>query len=474
MTPFADLVLPAIRWDAQHGFETAQPMIDRALAHGVGGFIIFGGEKVAVSTLTQRLRAASKRPLLIAADLERGAGQQVSGLTSLPPLLALAGLGEAVVREAARITALEARDVGINWALAPVCDLDIEPENPIVQTRSFGADSDSVGHFAAVWVEACQASGVLACAKHFPGHGRTTTDSHSELPVVDASRQMLERDLLPFRRAVAAGVAGVMTAHVAYPALDPTRAPATHSRAILQDVLRGDLFFNGLTVTDALIMEGARHGASEGEGAVRALLSSCDLLLYPHDLDGVLAALAEAGKGQGGEFRDVAARAAARRERALSQAAPPRPLAAADASWHKSRGHQIAIACLRWLRGGPPTRRRAVSVEIVDDDAGGPYALPPRSTFAEELQQRGAELRPRGDRLVLVFADVKSWKGRAGLSAASRERLAGLLTEPSTVILFGHPRRLEDIPGEHPVLCAWSGDEMMQRAAAKRFLQDGG
>src|SRR5256885_965330 len=133
----AQLVLPAIRWDRERGFEPARPAIERALAAGVGGFILFGGEREAVRALTGELQAAAKHRLLIASDLERGAGQQVRGLTQLPPLLALAALGREAVREAARITALESRDVGINWALAPVCDLDIEPKNPIVQTRAF-------------------------------------------------------------------------------------------------------------------------------------------------------------------------------------------------------------------------------------------------------------------------------------------------------------------------------------------------
>jgi beta-glucosidase len=475
MTPFAELVLPAIRWDPDQGFAPAAPAITRALAQGVGGFILFGGERGEVQRLTRELRAASPRPLLIASDLERGAGQQVRGLTPLPPALALAGLGEHAVRAAARITALEARDVGINWALAPVCDVDLEPANPIVLTRSFGADTDQVGHLVASWVTACQDEGVLACAKHFPGHGRTTLDSHATLPVVEAARPLLERDLAPFRRAVAAGVGAVMTAHVAYPALDPTGAPATRSRPILDQLLRRDLFFSGLVVTDALIMEGARQGTSESEGAVRTILSGADLLLYPQDVDAVLAALADAATADRSGFGVRAAKAAQRREQALELAAAPAPVSDEDLHWHRTRGHQLAIASLQWLRGEPVTVRGDVSVEIVDDDAGGPYPLPPRSAFADELRARGVDVRPDApQRVVLVFADVKSWKGRAGLSAESRARLAVLLERPATVVCFGHPRRLAEIPGTASVLCAWSGDAVMQHAAAKRLVQDGG
>lgn len=204
MKPLAGLVLPAIRWDADRGFAPALPAAEAALSLGVGGFIIFGGERSAVRRLTRELAAAAPHPLLFAADFERGAGQQVGGLTALPPAQAVASLGGEAVTEAAAMTAAEARDVGVNWALAPVLDLDIEPANPIVQTRAFGAGAAEVAAAGARWIAACQEAGVLACAKHFPGHGRTTTDSHAELPVVAAGREALAADLLPYRHAIAA------------------------------------------------------------------------------------------------------------------------------------------------------------------------------------------------------------------------------------------------------------------------------
>ena len=226
MSAAAALLLPAIRWDVNHGFGAEQASIEKALAIGVGGFILFGGDQERVRALTKELRQKSRVPLLIAADLERGAGQQFSGATGLPPLAAIASLDDAdAVRRAARLTAREARTLGLNWDLAPVCDLDIVPENPIVGTRSLGSDSRKVAMLAQAWMQACQAEGVLACAKHFPGHGRTLTDSHAGMPVVNATRaELMEHDLAPFRAAIEAGVAGVMTAHVSYPALDASGA----------------------------------------------------------------------------------------------------------------------------------------------------------------------------------------------------------------------------------------------------------
>ena len=469
MKPLAALVLPAIRWDADRGFAPALPAVDAALGLGVGGFIVFGGEREAVARLTRDLAAGSRHPLLIASDLERGAGQQVAGLTALPPLLALAALGEQAVAEAAAITAAEARDVGISWALAPVVDLDVEPANPIVQTRALGSDAEAVGRLGAGWIAACQAAGVLACAKHFPGHGRTTTDSHVELPVVGASRQALEADLLPYRWAVGAGVAAVMTAHVAYPALDASRLAATHSRPILHDLLRRDLAFDGLVVTDALIMEGALQGTGEQAGAVRALQAGCDLLLYPHDVAGVVGAL-EQGAASGALDAGRLDASLARRLAAAGRASPPLRLGGADLERHGQRARALAGATLGLVRGEAGAAPGAVDLVIVDDDAGGPYPLPPRSGFAEALAVHGVRVATGGERVVLLFADVKGWKRRATLSAESRASLAAALGAPATVILFGHPRLVGEIPGRGTVWCAWSGDVAMQRAAAERLL----
>ena len=147
----------------------------------MGGFIIFGGTAESVRRLTADLLRRAGRPLLLASDLERGAGQQVAGLTEFPPPMALASLHDpAVVRWAASVTAQEARAVGINWVFAPVADLDILPENPIVQTRSFGGDANEVATYVASGLRG-SVSGALACAKHYPGHGRTTVDSHMTL-----------------------------------------------------------------------------------------------------------------------------------------------------------------------------------------------------------------------------------------------------------------------------------------------------
>jgi len=234
MIPRARLVCPALRW-RRGSFKSERTKIEQALAAGVGGFILFGGTRAAVTALTSALRDTAGRPLLLASDFERGPGQQVRGLTELPPPAALGYLNDLDATYACgQVTGVEARAVGLNWIFAPVCDLDIEAKNPIVQTRSFGADPSLVGSHAAAWIRGCQEHGVMACAKHYPGHGRTTTDSHEGLPIVEALGEDVQRtDVAPFKAAVDAAVGSVMPAFVAYPRWDASGSAATFSPIIL-------------------------------------------------------------------------------------------------------------------------------------------------------------------------------------------------------------------------------------------------
>src|SRR3954468_394928 len=391
MSEVAELFYPAIRWDATTGYETERPAIDAALALGVGGFIIFGGPSEHVAALTEDLHSKSRVALLIGADLERGAGQQFAGQTALPPLAAIASL-EALqsVRRAAAVTALEARALGINWIYAPDCDLDIEPNNPIVGTRSFGADPERVGEYAGAWIDACQAEGALACAKHFPGHGRTTVDSHKALPRVDADAETLRAtDLVPFRSAIERGVASVMSAHVLFPALDPSGAPGTLSAPILTRLLREELQFTGLVVTDALIMEGVL-GGGESEAVVRALDAGCDCLLYPSDVAGSEQAVQRAIDEKRLDAERIR-QSIERRRRWARWAALSRDTSRPsrdDSGWST----QLAEQGVHLLRGKLPPLEQPWNLVIVDDDVGGPYPAPSRDPLIGTLTSGGVEL----------------------------------------------------------------------------------
>ncbi len=469
--PRARLVCPAIRW-RRGSFQSEQVKIKEALAAGVGGFILFGGTRAAVTSLTAELRTNAGRPLLLGSDLERGAGQQIRGLTELPPPAALGFLNDlAATARAGAITAIEAHAVGLNWIFAPVCDLDIEPKNPIVQTRAFGAEPAQAGAHAAAWIKGCQEQGVMACAKHYPGHGRTTTDSHEGLPIVEALGEDVQRtDVAPFKAAVDAGVASVMPAFVAYPSWDASGAAATFSPIIL-GALRETMGFRGLIVTDAFIMGGATVAEPEGSAAAAAITAGCDMLLYPTDWVAVVRAL-------DGVSTERVEAAVARYEEAVrafgnpGAAAPGLPtLDVSKLAEHQRFADGLADRAVHMLRGEPVSLGKAVSVTIVDDDVGGPYSIPPRDVFARELMGRGVSVpryaEPGTRHVVLVYAEPRSWKGRADLGARSLAQLERLVPQASLVILFAHPRLVAQIPGGVPVVCAWHGQALMQRAAAR-------
>jgi beta-glucosidase-like glycosyl hydrolase len=483
VSEIAELFYPAIRWDAVHGFESSRGAIDDALKLGVGGFIIFGGPSEHVASLTEDLHSKSRVPLLIGADLERGAGQQFAGQTALPPLAAIASLEDLQsIRRAAGVSALEARSLGINWIYAPDCDLDIEPDNPIIGTRSFGSDPERVAEYASAWIDACQAEGVLACAKHFPGHGRTTVDSHKQLPIVGESLDTLRQtDLVPFERAIERGVASVMSAHVAFPALDPTGSPATLSRPILTNLLRNELGFAGLIVTDALIMEGVL-GGGESEAVVRAVHAGCDCLLYPSNVieseRAVLKAIDEKRIDGDAIQHSLERRRRWARWAALSKETnrPSRD----ESGWSS----QIAERVVHMLSGRIPNLPQPWHLTIIDDDIGGPYPAPSRDPLVSALRNGGIDvvLDSKGDgshagsAVVALFGDIRAWKGRPGYSADAKAAVRGAIGDDSAsnrlIVQFSHPRLANELDVSAPILCAWGGEAVMQRAAARVLLRE--
>ena len=469
------LFLEALRLDFD-SIDDLRRRIDAALRLDVGGFIFFGADADAAGLLAGEILAAADRPLWLAADLERGAGQHLRGLTTFPPPGALAHHPAALeaVRIAARSTALEASALGLNLALAPVLDLDVEAKNPIVGTRSFGPDPARVASLGRAWIEACQAEGVAACAKHFPGHGRTTADSHAELPVVDAARETLEADLAPFR-AVAGDVACVMSAHVAYPALG-AEGPATLESAILQDLLRREMGFEGLVLTDALNMSGVREQAEALAPEVAALSAGCDVLLYPPNLAEAIAAVEKAAAAS----EAVAARVTeslARGGRALDQFPTPDGSAVDVPEDLDGAAIAIATACAAEIGGRVPSwldPSQPVRVATIWDDREEPSRPPFGLLFREALKARGWNVLPQGPAageaptLVLVASTPQAWKGTAELTLTARAALEGILAGGRAYpVVFGHPRLLAGL--ETAGLCAWATEPAMEPAAAWRL-----
>jgi beta-N-acetylhexosaminidase len=285
----------------------AQMMHDVNDLH-VGGFItithgsplgIVKDQAYPTAALANQLQSKSKLPLLIGADYERGTAMRQDEGTSFPTAMALAAAGNPKdAYTMGKITALEARAVGVQWVYAPVSDVNNNPGNPIINTRSFGEDPPRVSEFVTEFIRGVQQNGAMATAKHFPGHGDTATDSHIDLPIIKADRDRMERlELVPFRAAIAAGVGSIMTGHLNVPAYEPDpNTPATLSSAILTGLLRDQLGFQGLVVTDAMDMGGITVRYAPGDAAVRAFLAGADALLMPPVPDAAYQALLAAAE----------------------------------------------------------------------------------------------------------------------------------------------------------------------------------
>jgi beta-N-acetylhexosaminidase len=264
----------------------------------VGGLIVSVGSPYEVAARLNRLQERSKVPLLIGSDLEAGTAIRLNGGTPFPPNMGVGATGsDTDGYEIGRVTALEGRAVGIHLAFAPVADVNNNPNNPIINTRSFGEDPQAVGRLVAAEIRGLQDHGMLATAKHFPGHGDTGTDSHIALPVIFSNWARLDSvELVPFKNAISAGVTSIMSAHIAMPGINGGQMePGTVAPNILTGILRDSLGFKGLVITDALNMGGVanEYGA---DAAVRAFLAGADLLLQPADpqaaIDAMMAAMA--------------------------------------------------------------------------------------------------------------------------------------------------------------------------------------
>jgi beta-glucosidase len=268
---------------------------------GVGGVILLGGSAGEIALRSQQLQNWAKIPLLIAADIEEGVGQRFSGATAFPPPMAISAiahknlsLAQHYAAQMGAITAQEALAIGINWVLAPVVDVNNNPDNPVINVRAFGETPDIVSKLATAFIEGAKAYPVLTTAKHFPGHGDTATDSHLNLPVLPHSAARLASiELPPFESAIAAGVDAVMSAHLLIPSWD-TEQPATLSEPILTRQLRQKLGFEKLIVTDALVMGAIANHYGANVAPVLAVEAGADILLMPVDPEGAIQAICEA------------------------------------------------------------------------------------------------------------------------------------------------------------------------------------
>jgi len=482
----AELLVPVIRWDATTGFDAERGRITRALELGVGGFVLRGGPEAEVRGLNKDLRQASKIPLLIGAELERGVGQQFMGTTGLPPLAAIAALNDAnLIQRAAKLTAREARPLGVNWGFAPMCDLQMNPSNVRTAIDGIAGSPDAVGAIASLWIEACQHEGMLACAKHFPGAGRVADVASNGVPPVDVPRSILfEHEFRPFRAAISSRVASMLVAHVSYPSLDASESPATFSSVILRYLLREKYGFEGLVASDVLQSRTPLSAEDEADIAMRALDAGCDVLLGPSRLEELVATLERCVR-DGPLYEDRIEQSRRRRLKWAQWAAPQtdfRRVSGSDVAW----ALQLSERVVTMTRGSAPRIAKAVEIVVVDDDAAC-STLHPRSVFSQALEAgqittSTVEAPSAGQDAplyVALFGELRGERVEIGYRPETLSRVADACEaavrqrREVVIVLFAPPVLAAGIRGSAPIVCAWSGDRCMQEAAARWLLKAG-
>jgi beta-N-acetylhexosaminidase len=466
----------------------------------VGCVVVFESEVDTLPRLLNELQTMADVPLLVAADMERGMAFRIRrGVVPMPYAMAVgATRSEDDARFAGEVAAREGRALGLHWAFAPVADVNNNPANPVINVRSYGEDPELVARLTAAFVAGARGGGLMTTAKHFPGHGDTSEDSHLSLPTVGADRQHIEAvELMPFRRAVEAGVDAVMLGHIAVPALDPTGAPATLSAPMSADLLRRELGFGGLVVTDAMEMAGAR-GAWSGEAVVRAVQAGADFILLPRDPEVAVRALVRAVReGQIAPERidlsvlrilQTKERLGLHKNRLVDPAAVSKSVGRPEDIERALEIARRSITVVRNEGGVLPLRAeeplrllhlvmssdaRNDAIQGIPEDELQDRRVAVRTiSLGPEVSEETAarivgQAREFTHVLASCFVRVAASKGTADMSE-SHARLLRALREagpPLIVVSFGSPYLLRQFPETPVYVCAYGSAESSQRAA---------
>lgn len=464
---------------------------------------IRSAEPYAMAVFLNRMQRAAKIPLLAAGDFERGDSMRVQSETLFPHAMAFAATRDpGLSRFEGEVTARQALAMGVPWILAPVVDVNNNPDNPIINIRSYSEDPEEVAVHVRAFIEGAHSVGpVLVTAKHFPGHGDVSTDTHLALAVNTADRARLERiELVPFRAAIAAEVDSVMTAHVAVPALDAPDVPATLSPAILTKLLREELGFRGLVPTDALDMSGITKHWTAGQAAVKAIEAGVDVLLMPANPEEAIAAVVNAvrrGSISRARLDDSVARVLAakvrlglQRRRVVNLETMMDDLDTPEDIQRVEEIANRAVTLVRNERGLVPLSPASSAAFLVLAERRG--SLQGRVLTAEIRQRlpeaRIAALDPAVSEddlklaadsaksadvvVVAAFVTVAAYRGTVGLSSDYAALLNGLLESGKPVILIalGNPYLLRSFPGVAAYLTTYSTVAPSEVAAAKALF----
>ncbi len=516
------ILMPWVLGDfAPEGSESHDRVFSFIEEYKIGGVIMSVGTPFEVAAKLNDLQAHAELPLLVAADLETGAGFRMrgaihmpgaidlGGATNFPSLMAVGATGrEDLAYEMGRITALEARAVGVHVPFAPVLDVNNNPDNPIINVRSFGEDPDRVAELGIAFIRGVQENGAIATGKHFPGHGDTNVDSHVGLPVITHDRARMDSvELRPFQRAIDSGMGAIMTAHISVPSLNGgVREPSTLSPEVLTNLLREDMGFDGIIFTDAMDMSAIARQHRSGEAAVRALEAGADVILMPASVSGAIEGIVTAVReGRLSEERldrsvmhvlQTKESLGLHENRYVAMEQIPQTVGIPDHTGIAGDIAEKAITLLRNekdllpLAGTRSARVMSVSYRRSSDVLAGRYfnrAL--RETYprlrAEEVdgdsdEDDYRELRRRAREQALVIVSTYVTSVNVSGSFTLPEELVDFVRYleeigvPHTVVSFGNPYLISDFPNVQSYMLAWSGSEASQRAAAAAMLGQNG
>lgn len=475
------------------------------LVNWSNGRVMQKAEPYRLAAFLNRLQRMAKVPLMVGGDFERGASMRVDGVTVFPHAMAFGAAGDpAFTRFEGEVTAREARALGVQWIYYPVADVNNNPDNPIINIRSFGENPEDVAAHVKAFIEGARADRknvVLTTAKHFPGHGDTAVDTHINIATIGGDRERLDKvELLPFRAAIEAGVDSIMTAHLAVPALSPPDLPATLSPAILTGLLRNEMGFKGLVVTDALEMGGIARGYTAGEAAVRALEAGADTLLMPADADAAIKAViaaVESGRLTRRRVQESVARILAAKERVgLARQRYVNLEAIGDiveAPESNEKAQEIAERAVTLVRneGGavplaaperacfvvlPETRYTAqgqvFTQEVRKRQPKAPVATLDPTMPVEVLDDNLAKLSPCDSYAVAAFASVSAYRGAVGLAGDLPRVIEKLEATGKPVVMaaLGNPYLLRNFPGVTAYLAMFSNVPPSETAAVKALF----
>jgi beta-N-acetylhexosaminidase len=479
----------------------------------VGGYHMLGEvntlhEPAGVALLVNHIQEMAKVPLLITADFEGGVGLRYIGATRLPRAMAMgATANPETAYQAARITATEARAMGVNVNFYPVVDVNNNARNPIINIRSFGGDPKLVSEMARAYIRGLQSAGAMATAKHFPGHGDTSTDSHLELPSVDIDRARLDSiELPPFRAAIEEGVGSVMSAHIALPQIETENLPATLSPKMLTGVLRGELKFNGIIFTDAMNMRGVAAHYPDGEAAVRAVKAGADVVLYPPSVEQAFRAIK--GAVEAGEIKEARIDESVRRILIAKEKLGLDKNRFADlnkldkvlgSSDHQRNAQQIiesAITLVRDNKNVLPLRltpeQKVLFITVVDNNEGWRDGPPGRAFLAGLIKRHPKttnvfvsektspaefdlikKLAAFSDVIIVNgFIRVASYKGSIDLTYGEIDLLKHLsaVDKPFAFVLYGSPYMISFVPELPTYVLGYEYYPAVEEAALKAVL----